>query len=284
MVLRAHPRDGYTCLMQASADALRAVAGKTRSLAGGELGMVSVLHTWGRDPLVYHPHVHMIVPGGVVGRDRLRRPMAWKNSPSNFLVNHKTLLKVYKAKLADGLREAELYDQVPREAWYKKFVVDIKPVGDGRSAVKYLAPYVHRMAISNHRVRHVDATSVTYQYKPTGSDHVKTRTVAGEAFVRGLAQHVLPRGFRRVRNYGWMSSNSSIDFEELRMLVWQSLGWVYWLASAHGVTPEATLVKTQLRCGHCGGVMRVVAICNQAVDPISMSALEDHRLAYLDSG
>ena len=266
VVLRDHQRAGYTCLMQASAKALCAVARMTRSLKDGELGLTSVLHTWGRDPLVYHPHVHMIVPGGVVVRDRCRRPIAWKNAPANFLVNHRVLLKVYKAKLADALRHEGLYDRIDAVAWTKKFVVDIKPVGDGNAAVDYLAPYVHRMAISDHRVRSVTDTSVTYLHKPTGSDTVKTRTVDGLAFVKGLAQHVLPRGFRKVRNYGHLSSNSSIEREHLKMLVWQSLGWVYWLASAHGAQPTEIPPLPKLRCGKCGGCMKVKAICKLPLD------------------
>ncbi len=74
----------------------------------------------------------------------------------------------YLAKLADQLRSCGLYDQVPADAWAKTFVVDIEPVGDGRAVLKYLAPYVHRVAISDSRIVACDQTSVTFRYKPSG--------------------------------------------------------------------------------------------------------------------
>jgi hypothetical protein len=225
-VLRTYPRAGYEALFQASSQALTAVASKTKALQGSQLGFFGVLHTWGRDPAVYHPHVHYLVPGGGAELDSSGKVVAWKSTSINFLVNHQTLIRVYKAKLADALRAANLYQKVSPSAWTKKFVVDIQGVDDGKSAVAYLAPYVHRVALSDHRIKAVDATSVTYQYKPKQSQRVLSRTVSGEAFGKSFAQHILPTGFRKVRYYGWMASNSKTKLEELRMVVWFSVGWV----------------------------------------------------------
>jgi hypothetical protein len=195
------------------------------ALGGTQFG---VLHTWGRDPMVYHPHLHYVVPGGGLLLDEQKKPLLWKSTPTNFLVHHGTLIRVYKAKLAGALREAGLYDNVPTETWMKDFVVDIRPVGDGRGAVAYLAPYVHRVAISNHRIRHVDETSVTYQYLPKKSRVMKERTVTGDQFVRGFAQHILPTGFRKVRCFGWMANHSRTPREELRM-IHSAKSKAYWL-------------------------------------------------------
>jgi hypothetical protein len=160
--------------------------------------------------------------------------------------------RFYKAQLADAFQAAGLYGRVPGEAWSKDFVVDIQPVDDGRSVVAYLAPYVHRVAIGDHWIVSVGQNSVTYRYKPKASRAMLTRTVTGEQFVKGFAQHILPAGFRKVRYFGWMASNSRTKLEELRMIVWFSLGWVWWLATAHAPQP-AIAPFPKLRCAACGG-------------------------------
>lgn len=285
-VLRTNQRAGYEALFRASSRALVEVAAATRALKGSQLGFLGVLHTWGRDPLVYHPHVHYLVPGGGAVLDKHGRPIAWKATPANFLVHHGTLIKRYKKFLAEELRAAGLFEQIPRSVWHKKFVVDIAAVDDGRSAVAYLAPYIHRVAISNHRIKNVDATSVTYQYKPTKSKSLKTRTVDGDAFVRGFAQHVLPKQFRKVRYSGWMASNSRTRLEELRMIVWFSVGWVYWLASGHA--PIRPIPKfPALRCAGCGEALKVLGFTPPERDEsgcLQRAALTEHARAYLDSG
>jgi ssDNA-binding Zn-finger/Zn-ribbon topoisomerase 1 len=273
-VLRRRQRDGYAALFDAGAESIRDVGSATKSLRGCHLGFFGVLHTWGRDPCVYHPHVHFVVPGGGVSEDGSQ----WQSTPENFLVQHGTLVKVYKAKLADALRACGLYDRVPTEAWKGKFVVDIKPVGDGRAVLKYLAPYVQRVAISDRRIIACDETSVTYCYTPSGSKRPKTRRVSGTEFVRGFVQHTLPRGFQKVRYYGWMSPNSRISFDEVKWLVWLFLGWTYWLASGHAPQETAHQAPTA-RCPKCGGPMRILQVTHR-----SIGALPEHAIAYLDSG
>jgi len=145
-VLRAHQRAGYHALFDAGAASIRDVGQATKSLRGCQLGFFGVLHTWGRDPTVYHPHVHFVVPGGGVKLDDPGHALAWQATPDNFLFHHGTLVRVYKAKLADQLRAGGLYDSVPPDAWQGQFVVDIQPVGDGQAVLTYLAPYVHRVA------------------------------------------------------------------------------------------------------------------------------------------
>lgn len=277
-VLRRSQKKGYRCLFHAAAQSIRDVGSATKSLRGCQLGFFGVLHTWGRDPMVYHPHVHFVVPGGGVKLGDSGEAIRWQATPENFLFHHGTLVKVYQAKLADELRQCGLLDQVPTETWRKKFVVDIKPVGDGRAVLKYLAPYVHRVAISDRRIESCDQSSVTYRYRPSSSKTAKTRTVDGHEFVRGFVQHVLPRGFQKVRHYGWMSSHSKVSVAQVRWLVWLFLGWTYWLASGHA--PHEILHQARdLRCARCGSRMRVVCISFQ-----SLGALSEHALAYLDSG
>ncbi len=187
-------------------------------------------------------------------------------------------MNVYKAKLADELRRCGLYDAVPAEAWTKTFVVDIEPVGDGHAVLKYLAPYVHRVAISDSRIVACDETSVTFRYKPSGAKTYQERNVPGTEFVRGFVQHTLPPRFQKIRHYGWMSSNSKVSLDEVKWLVWLFLGWTFWLASGHA-PQQKSVTKPQLRCAECGGEMRVVDITFEPTNVLS-----EHALAYLDSG
>ena len=167
LVLRRHQRRGYRCLFEASAQSIQDVAAATKSLRGCQLGFFGVLHTWGRDPQTYHPHIHYVIPAGGVKLDKQGDAVAWQATPRNFLVHHGTLIEVYRAKLADRLRDLGLYELVPTEVWQQKFVVDIQPVGHGLPTLKYLAPYVHRVAISDKRIVSVDASSVEYTVRPS---------------------------------------------------------------------------------------------------------------------
>ncbi len=252
MVLRAHQSEGYNALFDTSSQAMVEVASVTKALRDSQLGFFGVLHTWGRDPLVYHPHIHYIVASGGVSNNKER----WVASPKNFFVHHATLVRVFKAKLADKLRELGLYDQVPAEAWDMKWVVDLKPIGDGTATLKYLAPYVYRVAISNNRIEHCDVEHVVYRYTPSGTQHSKKRSVTGREFVAGFLQHVLPRGFQKIRYYGWMSPNSRISLDLVRWLVWLYRGWTYWLASGHAPTPDRK-PSTAIACPSCGNAMHL---------------------------
>lgn len=277
LVLRAHQDDAYRCLFDASSQSIRDVGAATKSLKDCRLGYFGVLHTWGRDLQTYHPHIHYVVPGGGVKVDEKGNAVHWQSTPKNFLFHHSTLIRVYKAKLADELRDADLYDLVPASVWNKKFVVDIQNVGHAEPTLKYLAPYVHRVAISDKRIVSVDESSVKYTVRPSKSRHTITRTVDGKTFVRSFSQHVLPAGFMKIRHYGWMSANSKVKIDEVKWLVWLHLGWTYWLASGHA--PQEQPLTAPLRCAACGGEMKVIQV---TYDPIFVTA--DQSLTYFDSG
>ena len=264
LVLRAHQVHGYRCLFDSSAQSIRDVGAATKSLQGCQLGFFGVLHTWGRDLQTYHPHVHYVVPGGGVKLDESGAATAWQSTPENFLFDHGTLIRVYRAKLADELRACGLYDQVPSEVWNKKFVVDIQAVGHGVPTLKYLAPYVHRVAISDKRITAVDDSSVSYTVRPSKSKATITRRIEGDKFVAAFAQHILPQGFQKIRHYGWMSSNSKVKLDEVKWLVWLFLGWTFWLASGHA--PQVEPLTAPLRCTECGGVMRVIEVTYESME------------------
>jgi hypothetical protein len=119
--------------------------------------------------------------------------------------------------------------------------------------------------------------SVTFCYTPTGEKQSRTRCVTGSQFVRGFVQHVLPRGYQKVRYYGWMSPNSRVDLDMVRLLVWLFLGWTYWLGSGHA--PPEPVEPEAVRCAACGGPMKIIAVVH-----FDCRVLVEHSLDYLDSG
>ena len=135
--------------------------------------------------------------------------------------------------------------------WHRFWSVNVEPVHDGRAVLKYLAPYVFRVAISDYRITDCGETSVTYRYTPSGTKSALTRTVDGWKFVRGFLQHALPKGFRKVRYYGWMASNSRTTLDRLKWLVWLYLGWTFWLGSGVARQSERHEPKRPT-CEHCG--------------------------------
>lgn len=119
---------------------------------------------------------------------------------------------------------------------------------------------------------------MTYSYTPSGSNVAVTRTVPGERFVGGFVQHILSRGFQKIRYYGWMSPNSKVALDEVQWLVWLYLGWTFWLASGDAPQPEP-LQRQPVRCAECGGEMRIVGVVNT-----DCRALIEHSVDFLDSG
>jgi hypothetical protein len=216
---------GYDALFRASADSLQSLAHNARFI-GGQLGMVGVLHTWGRN-LSYHPHVHYLVPGGGLAADgeTLRSGFAsasrgigqaWRPARRNFLLPVRALSRLFRARFRDALRKLDCFTQVPAQVWKKEWVVHCQPVGDGVNALKYLAPYIFRVAISNRRILKLENDWVTFGYRATDSGTLRTCTLPALEFIRRFLQHVLPRGFVKVRYYGFLASGRRPQLTALR--------------------------------------------------------------------
>src|SRR5262249_25933497 len=135
------------------------------------LGFVGVLHTWGRT-LEYHPHVHYVVPGGGLDAAGAR----WLPSRADFLVPVRALSILFRAKFRAILRGAGLLEQVDPSAWHRDWVVHSQPAGAGRESLRYLAPYVFRVAIGDHRIVACDDGRVTFTYRKVGSKRRRKMT------------------------------------------------------------------------------------------------------------
>jgi hypothetical protein len=212
-VARQQPRTLYTLLYRASAAALQQLAQDPR-LLGGQIGMIGVLQTWTRD-LRFHPHVHYLVPALARAPDgTLRRP----RNPAFFLPA-KPVAMLFRAKLRAALQQTDLYRHIPREIWQQAWVVDCRAVGSGVAALKYLAPYIFRVALSNNRIVGVEDDCVTFRYRDGETKQLRTCTLGALAFIGRFLQHVLPHGFVKVRYYGLFRVGKRRVLEQVRALL-----------------------------------------------------------------
>lgn len=253
-MLRANPEIGYEVIFRAGSETIRTLMAEPKNLGSKKVGFFGVLHTWGRDLKDYHPHVHFVVPGGGISPDGSR----WLQVKPDKLFHPLPAKQLYKKLFVKELRRAGLYDQMPYGALKFDWVVNIKPVGGGGAVLKYLAPYVYRVAICDNRIVSVDDSCVTYKVKPSGEHVYQTRCLGGESFVRSFAQHILPPGFMKVRYYGFMSSNCQVQLADARWLIWLWLGWTFWLSA---VLSKPELPRRQPpKCGRCGGELTLIGI------------------------
>lgn len=217
-----HPKEVYNLLFQCSKDTIVCFA-KDDNHLGAIPGMTSVLHTWGQN-LALHPHIHMIVPGG--GIDDTGE---WKPAKNNgkFLFPVKAMSIVFKHKFMEGfllfLQEHNLcMDQQIRKTLYDKaWVVYAKqPFAGPAQVIEYLGRYSHKVAISNHRIKNIDNQKVTFTYKDYADKNLtKEMTLTAEEFLRRFCTHILPKGFRKIRHYGFLANRAKkkLKMQQMKM-------------------------------------------------------------------
>lgn len=209
-VARRHQSLLYDLLFKTSAAATQQLAQDPRFI-GGRIGMVGVLHTWGRN-LAYHPHIHYLVPAGGLAPDG----NTWLAARHQFLLPVRALSRIFRGKLLDALRSTPCYKSIPSKVWQQEWVVHCEPVGSGLGALKYLAPYIFRVAMSNNRILKLENDHVTFRYRDTETGTEKRCTLGAEDFIHRFLQHVLPKGFVKVRYYGLFSPGKRKTLSALR--------------------------------------------------------------------
>jgi hypothetical protein len=211
--VQLHPEQMYAMLFQAVWGTLRAFGHDPKRL-GGELGMTAILHTWGQN-LSRHVHLHCLVPGGALGADG-----QWRGTQGNYLFPVKALARHFRGRMVALLRQAassgalarvtrpgEIYavlDTLMATDWvvYTKQCLD-----HTGTVVEYLARYTHRIAITNARLLAVDAQQVTFRYRDyRDGNRRKTLSLNGTEFVRRFLLHLLPKGFMRIRHFGFLAN------------------------------------------------------------------------------
>jgi hypothetical protein len=250
-VAHSHQKLLYNRLFQTSAAALQALALDPHYL-GGQIGMVGVLHTWTRD-LAYHPHVHYLVPGGALSPEGTR----WLSPRSDaWLVPVRALSRLFRGKFKAALTTAaDLCALVPPQVWHKDWVTHCQPAGTGTEVLTYFAPYIYRIALTNNRLETLEDGQVTFRFKKRNGAGWKRLTLPAEAFISRFLQHVLPRGFCKVRSYGLLSPSRRKMLPQIRTLLAADLTTA---PAPKGESPRAPTTPpptpaADRRCRHCGG-------------------------------
>jgi hypothetical protein len=199
-IARSNQRLFYNIMFEQSWNAIKKLALDPR-FVGGQIGALAMLHTWGR-PMIFHPHIHFLVPAGGVSEDST----IWLPAQKKFFLPVKALSKIYRAMVRDALKQTDLFEQIPKSVWYKDWVVHCKSAGNGEAVLKYFAPYVFRIAISNKRIIKLENDRATFVYKHSKTKQWIPCIIHVFEFMRRFLQHVLPKGFKKVRHYGFLSS------------------------------------------------------------------------------
>jgi hypothetical protein len=255
----AHQSLVYGALMRSAAAAVQRLAGDPRYL-GAQVGCLAVLHTWTR-ALLYHPHVHLIVTAGGLSMDRGHWIRA--KHPA-FLVPVRALSIVVRGKMCAALKRAGLLAQVSPTVWTTPWVVHAQPAGTGERVLDYLARYLFRVAISNSRIDAIDDDHVTFRYRDNRTQAIRHATLSGVEFLRRFLQHVLPRGFTKVRYFGLWSRTRRRDLEHARQLLQASQP-----RTPPASSPTTTLHRVPPVCPlcHAGTLFLVATLTPQGKPP-----------------
>jgi len=234
----SHQKQVYRLMFECVWKTLQSFSRNEKQLKG-DPGVIAVLHTHSR-ALAYHPHIHAVMPAAIV--DKSNR--LWRTKKGKYLFNHKALAKVFRGKMLARLSQEKLAAPLSTP---KKWVVDCKSVGSGEKALIYLGRYLYRGVIREKDILSCKNGQVTYRYQNSKTKRWEIKSITGAKFLWLILQHVLPKGFRRARNFGFLHPNS-------KQLI-KVLQWVFKL------NPHKWLAKQkprpQLRCKCCGAVMVV---------------------------
>ena len=249
----AHQREVYEVLMRCAWETVRTFSQNDKQLQGTP-GAIAVLHTATRR-LDYHPHVHLVMPAAAITVDGERKHWRTKRrgkSKKGYLFNDQALAKVFRAKLLAGIKAAGL--RLPGR-YPEKWVVDCKSVGTGEKALVYLGRYLYRGVIREKDIVFCANGEVSFRYQNAKTGHLEQRTVSGADFLWLVLQHVLPKGFQRARNFGFLHSNCKRLIAVLSLILKfdsnRSMAWVK--------------ERAPILCSCCGAVMTIVRTRIRAV-------------------
>jgi len=236
---RKNQKKIYSLMFDCVQDVLKTFARNDKKLRG-EAGFTAILHSHSR-ALDYHPHIHVVMPAASINK----KNGLWRAKSSSYLFNHEALAIVFRAKLLEAIVDSGL--KVPRNC-PSKWVVDCKDVGQGDKALIYLGRYLYRGVIQEKDILKCENGMVTFRYRHSKTGKYQTRTVTGEYFLYLLMLHVLPKGFRRTRDYGFLHSCSKKLIRFLQLIL--------------RVNPFRMLKKIKKRpkivCPACGSKMEII--------------------------
>ena len=259
----------YDALYHAASATLNELS-KDAKYLGADIGYICILHTWG-SAMNYHPHIHTIVLGG--GLDDENK---WKDTGGNFFLPYGVISKVFRGKYLDELKSlwndsklkfhgtAEKYQNSYRfkelldKCYEKNWVTYCKETFNGaQSVINYLGKYTHRIAISNHRIKSMTDTTVTYVVKDYKNEGCwKEKTISGEEFIRRFMMHVPPKRFVRIRHYGLLSCRNKRKKITLCRNLLGCKKYISTLKNLNAVEMIKVLYHIDVcKCSSCGGNM-----------------------------
>lgn len=231
----------YNVLFTSAWETMDAFSKDPKHKLKAKMGMIAVLHTWTQQ-LLYHPHIHCIVPAGGIDQQG-----AWKSAKSRgrpcrrlqgrFLFPIKALAKTFRGKFMEkllllyrqkklrlkgkiaGLERPEVFWRLKKKLYQIGWVVNTKkPFANPDFVLEYLGRYTHKIAISNYRIKHIDDNEVTFSYLDRADDNKKkTLTLPAEKFIGRFLLHVLPKRFCKIRHYGFLSTrNKKVSLPKIR--------------------------------------------------------------------
>lgn len=238
-----YPKELYDLLLKESAGALTDIV--ATKYKGGRIGFTSVLHTWGRQ-MQHHPHVHCIVPAAIYHSDTDKVTLT--KIHGEFLVHYRPLADRFRSRFYSALKDQhpEIFTDLTKEARASlspacKWNVHLKHVGKGESAVRYLARYVFRSAFSPARLLGYNKDgNLRLQWTSSSTNQKNILNLSPHEFIRRWLIHVLPKGFMRVRHFGYLGSAAGKTREKIRKKL--------------GATPELTIAHSETEpfsCPHC---------------------------------
>lgn len=249
-IVRQNQQLLYTILIEAVIAAMTKL-GLDRKFLGGQLGMMTVLHTWTRAK-EYHPHLHLLVPGGCLDKNGV-----WRPAKKKYLVPVKALSPIFRAIFMKKARKALPGVTFPKEVWDKDWVVFSRPTfTKTKKVLIYLSRYVHRTAIANNSIIAYTGEQVSFRYQDSATGAWKTMTLSAMEFLRRLLQHVLPKGFHKVRYFGFLHPGNKKTLCRLQLLLWE-MDRNRATAIEHELANRTETVKVCPRCHK--GIMVVVS-------------------------
>lgn len=233
----------YSMMIKCCWDTLKTFSQNDKQLQGTP-GAIAVFHTHSR-ALDFHPHVHVVIPAAAIEKKTKLWRTKTAKSKKTYLFDHKALAEVFRAKMLDAISKQGL---VLPAKYPQKWVVDCKSVGSGAKALIYLGRYLYRGVIQEKDIVSCEDGCVTYRYQDSTTKEMVYKTVTGAEFMWLVLQHVLPKGFRRARNFGFLHPNSKQLIQVLQLLFRfdpnRALAWMR--------------KRPQMRCTCCGGTMKIL--------------------------
>lgn len=239
-VVRSHQKQSYGAMFSCTNEALKKLAQDKRFIGSDRIGYLAALHTWG-GTLQYHPHLHLVIAGGALSDND-----QWLCSRQDLFVHTKPLELIFKAKFKDAMKKAGLLDKIAPAVWKQQWVIDSQAVGQGQNSLRYLSRYVFRVAISNNRIKSIENGVIKFLYKDREKKKWKIMALDAIEFIRRFLQHVLPKGFMKIRHYGFLNPNSALSIEKVRELI----SFIHDIIALFVQIPEPEIPA--IKCCHCG--------------------------------